>query len=152
MTSAPIRAEIVTDKISYTKEMLEAIRRLPLLNYEEFTSDSRNPAAAESFLRRALEALFDLGRHILAKAFAAAPSEYKEIAAVLTKNSVISKEEGRTLREMAGYRNRMVHFYHEISEEELYQICVNNLTDIERICDAISHWLCKHPDKVDTSL
>ncbi len=30
-------------------------------------SDRRNPAAAESYLRRSLEAIFDIGRHILAK-------------------------------------------------------------------------------------
>ncbi|MCX5811369.1 MAG: DUF86 domain-containing protein [Proteobacteria bacterium] len=132
--------------------MIEAIRRLQLSSYEEFAADSRNSAAAESFLRRALESLFDLGRHVLAKAFASTPSEYKEIALVLTKNSVISREEGRTLREMAGYRNRMVHLYHEISEEELYHICLDNLIDIEKISDAISRWLREHPDKVDTGL
>ena len=33
---------------------------------------------------------------------------------------------------MAGYRNRMVHFYKEVMPEELYQIVVNNLGDFER--------------------
>ena len=33
---------------------------------------------------------------------------------------------------MDGYRNRMVHFYHEVMEEELYQILINNLADVEQ--------------------
>ena len=68
----------------------------------------------------ALEALFDLGRHILAKAFATGPAESSQIAEGLTQKGVLSKEEGRTLREMAGDRNRVVHFYHEIGDRELY--------------------------------
>ena len=35
---------------------------------------------ADSCLRRSLEALFDIGRHILAKGYARGVTEYKEIA------------------------------------------------------------------------
>ena len=147
MTSA-VRAEIVAEKISYIRNMVEAIRSLPQSSYDDFSADVRNAAAAESYLRRALEALFDLGRHILAKAFAEAPAEYKQIADGLAKNGVLSKEEGRILTEMAGYRNRMVHFYHEIGERELYDICRDRLSDIQRLIDAFARWLREHPEKV----
>lgn len=36
-------------------------------------------AAADSYLRRALEALMDLGRHILGKGLGRAASEYREV-------------------------------------------------------------------------
>jgi len=147
MTSA-VRAEIVAEKISYIRNMVEAIRSLPQSSYDDFSADARNSAAAESYLRRALEALFDLGRHILAKAFAAAPAEYKQIADELAKNGVLSKEEGRILTEMAGYRNRMVHFYHEIGERELYNICRDRLIDIQGLIETFAHWLREHPEKV----
>ena len=80
MMLSSVRIEIVAEKISYIRNMVEAIRSLPLSSYDDFAADARNAAAAESYLRRALEALFDLGRHILAKAFATAPAEYKQIA------------------------------------------------------------------------
>jgi uncharacterized protein YutE (UPF0331/DUF86 family) len=152
MTGAPIRAVIVAEKISFIREMVEAVRRLPLTSYDEFAADFRNAGAAESYLRRALEALFDLGRHVLAKGFAMAPGEYKEIASALVEQDVLSKEEGRLLRIMAGYRNRMVHFYHEIGAEELYNICRNDLSDIESISDAFVKWLRVNPDKIDNAL
>ena len=147
MTSA-VRAEIVAEKISYIRNMVEAIRSLPQSSYDDFSADVRNAAAAESYLRRALEALFDLGRHILAKAFAEAPAEYKQIADGLAKNGVLSKEEGRILTEMAGYRNRMVHFYHEIGERELYNICRDRLIDIQGLVDTFARWWRDHPEKV----
>jgi uncharacterized protein YutE (UPF0331/DUF86 family) len=148
MIASSIRAEIVAEKISYVRNMVEAIRSLPLSSYEDFSADTRNVAAAESYLRRALEALFDIGRHILAKAFSMTPAEYKQIAEALTKKGVVSKEEGRILREMAGYRNRMVPFYHEIGEQELYGICRDSLGDIERISETFGKWLQEHPEKV----
>jgi uncharacterized protein YutE (UPF0331/DUF86 family) len=152
MTAAPIRAEIVTEKIAYIREMIAAIRFLPLADYETFSTDNRNAAAAESYLRRALEALFDLGRHILGKAFASAPVEYKEIATTLTKERVLPEQESALLKRMAGYRNRMVHFYHEIGTEELFLICRDNVVDLEQITDALVSWLRENPDKIDRRL
>jgi uncharacterized protein YutE (UPF0331/DUF86 family) len=32
---------------------------------------------------------------------------------------------------MAGYRKRMDHFYHAVTDEELYSILTNNLPDIQ---------------------
>lgn len=147
MMASKVRAEIVAEKIAYIKNMVVAIHSLPLASYEDFSADARNPAAAESYLRRALKALFNLGRHILVKAFATAPAEYKQIAEGLAKNGVLSKEEGRILTEMAGYRNRMVHFYHEIGDRELYNICRDRLIDIQGLMDSFAQWLRGHPEK-----
>jgi uncharacterized protein YutE (UPF0331/DUF86 family) len=148
MMTSSVRAEIVAEKIAYIRNMVEAIRALPLSGYDDFSADARNAAGAESYLRRALEALFDLGRHILAKAFATAPAEYKQIAEGLTQKGVLSKEEGRILREMAGYRNRMVHFYHEIGERELYDLCQDRLADNDGLSNTFGQWLREHPEKV----
>ena len=36
------------------------------------------------------------------------------------------REEADLLQILAGYRNRLVHFYHEVSVEELYEICATS--------------------------
>ena len=79
-------------------------------------------AAAESYVRRALGVLFDLERHILVKEFGLPATEYKEIAVGLAEKRVINPHEPELMRKMAGYRNRMVHFYNEITSEELHGI------------------------------
>ncbi|MFB3926892.1 MAG: DUF86 domain-containing protein [Syntrophales bacterium] len=152
MTKAPIKSVIVTEKVAYIRTMIESIRKLPLSTFDDFIVDFRTPAAAESYLRRALESLFDLGRHILAKGFALAPAEYKQIAVELVKQHVLSEHEGGVLRQMAGYRNRMAHFYDEILPGELYRICRDDLTDLEAISQAFVDWLRAHPEKIDTTL
>ncbi|MBI3981631.1 MAG: DUF86 domain-containing protein [Gemmatimonadetes bacterium] len=129
--------------------MLDGLRNLPLESSAVFEADERNIAAAESYVRRALEALLDLGRHVLAKGFGRAPTEYKEIADGLIDAGVLDKERGRLLREMAGYRNRLVHFYDEVTRPELYQICTQRVRDVETVMEAILSWIRADPSRTD---
>jgi uncharacterized protein YutE (UPF0331/DUF86 family) len=140
MTPGELRPEIVAERAAWVREMLSGLRALPLDTYEDFAADPRNPAAAESFLRRALEALLDLGRHVLAKGFGRAAAEYKEIATALGEVGVLDEGTCGILREMAGFRNRLVHFYHQVSDSELYETCTRDAGDIERILDALLTW------------
>ena len=75
MTPDRLSRKVVTERSDWVTEMLERIKALPLESLEDFGSDQRNVDAAESCLRRALEALLDLGRHTLAKGFGGAPPE-----------------------------------------------------------------------------
>jgi uncharacterized protein YutE (UPF0331/DUF86 family) len=50
-----------------------------------------------------------------------------------------------------GYRNIMVHFYHEITHRELYEICTSQLKDIELILESFIIWLRSHPEKLDNA-
>jgi uncharacterized protein YutE (UPF0331/DUF86 family) len=149
MTPAGIRASVVTERISWIRSMTSAIRNLPLGSFEEFVSDPRNVAAAESYLRRGIEALLDLGRHLLSKGFGVAVVEYKEVGARLVEMGVLSKEHEPLLRKIAGYRNRMVHFYHEVGQEELYALCTKNLADIETLLSVQVEWIRQNPDRID---
>jgi uncharacterized protein YutE (UPF0331/DUF86 family) len=152
MTPARLSKRVVSDRLAWVARMMAEIRALPLADREAFFADSRNVWAAESCLRRALEALFDLGRHILVKGFALGVSEYKEIASSLEDAGVLAGEEAALLRILAGYRNRLVHFYHEVGPDELYEICAERLPDLERIVAAYRRWLNHHPDRLDETL
>jgi len=152
MSPSQLRYKIVAERMAWVNQMLAGLRALPLGSYTIFISDQRNIASAESYLRRALEALLDLGRHLLAKGFGQVVPEYKEIAAVLVKVGVLTQKEGNLLRELAGYRNRLIHFYHEISNKELYEICTAQLKDIEILLNVIIEWIKMHPEMIDQSL
>ena len=152
MTPSKMREKVVIERARWIRRMLSDLRSLPLDDYPAFSSDSRNIASAESYLRRGLEALLDLGRHVLAKGFGEVVAEYKQISRELVRHNVLSEERAEKLRILAGYRNRMVHFYHEISDGELYEICSQELGDIEQVLKAILKWIKDHPDKIDKTL
>lgn len=141
MNPGPIDRRVVAERSEWVREMLERIRALPLESVETFSADSRNVDAAESCLRRALEALLDLGRHVLAKGFGDAPAEYREVAERLGARQVLDDDEVSLFTRMAGYRNRMVHFYDEVSEAELYDLCATRLGDVERVLGGLHRWI-----------
>jgi uncharacterized protein YutE (UPF0331/DUF86 family) len=142
-----IRAKVVADRVAWVRKMLDGVRALPSDTRESFLSDSRTVAATESYVRRALEGLLDLGRHILSKGFNRAVAEYKDIPVQLREVGVLNEAEAGLMREMAGYRNRMVHFYHEVNAEELYDIRVRHLQDIEQVLGVLVNWINSHPEK-----
>ena len=91
MSPGKISKKVVADRIAWVDKVVSEIRSLPFTTYDEFMKDKRNIWATESCLRRALEALFDIGRHILAKTFGKGVTEYKEIANELGQADVLSK-------------------------------------------------------------
>ena len=141
MVPGRVDPHVVADRLAWVQRMVAEIRALPLGDYDAFMADSRNVWTAESCLRRALEALFDLGRHILAREFGQGVAEYKAIARQLHATGVLHAEEARQMERMAGYRNRLVHLYHEVTAEELYRICTQHLDDVERVAEALRRWL-----------
>lgn len=64
MTPAKVNGSVIVEKTAWIRKMLADLRDLGLDDREEFLADKHKQAAAESYLRRALEALFDVGRHI----------------------------------------------------------------------------------------
>ena len=147
MSPSPVDERVVAERIAVIQRMLADLRRLPASDLETFLADARTPAAAESFLRRALEALMDLGRHILAKRFGLPVEEYAAIADRLQEVGVLTPADAAVLRKMAKYRNRMVHFYDEVTPPELHGIVTQHLDDFDRILAAITGWLAQHPEK-----
>lgn len=152
MMPSKISKRVVTDRLAWIDRMLGEIHSLPLQSQSAFMADSRNIWAAESCLRRSLEALFDLGRHIAAKGFGEAVTEYKEIASALQRRGVVSADEMKLMQKLAGYRNRLVHFYHDVSAEELYEICSSRLGDVEKITDTLRAWIKTHQADLDETL
>ena len=152
MTPGQLSTKVIAERVAWIRRMVASLRHLPGSSFATFQSDPRNSAAADSYLRRALEAVLDLGRHILAKGFGRGVSEYKDIAKVLVEVGVLDEPHGALLRDLAGYRNRLVHVYHDVSDLELYEIRTNRLGDIESLVEAILRWINAHPERRDREL
>lgn len=143
MVISNLNMKLIQDRLGFINESVAKLRKLSYLEEKDFLADD-NPAIAESYLRRSLEAIFDIGRHIIAKTAGKGIVEYKEIANALGENGVITITLAERLKLMAGYRNRLVHFYHEIMDQELYLIISNNLADIEDFVKEIKTFIEKY--------
>ena len=143
MVISNLNTKLIEDRIGLINESVPRLKGFSKLNEEDFLEDDR-PAATESYLRRSLEAIFDIGRHIIAKSARKGIVEYKEIANALGQKGIFTKNLAKRVRLMAGYRNRLVHLYHDITDRELYSILKNNLSDIENYVKQIGTFIEKY--------
>lgn len=143
-----IDARRVMEKLDMLGGYVARMKVITRLSRDEFLADPDKPAAAESYLRRSLEAVFDIGRHILAKTGGVSlAGEYRSIARGLGDRGVVSKSLSEILVQMAGYRNRLVHLYHDVSNEELYAIMESGLPDLERFIREIADFVQRSTDR-----
>lgn len=122
---------------------LENLGNLPL----DILSIEDNFIKAQFYLRRVLEGVFHIGSHILARMPGGRVTEYKEIALKLGELGIVEKNfAGNQLKNMAGYRNRLTHFYSDITPQEIHKIIHDNLGDIAVFLKAIRE-LLRNPEK-----
>lgn len=148
MVISNLNIKLIEDRLGFIIRSIARLKRLSRLDEQDFLKED-NPAIAESYLRRSLEAIFDIGRHIIAKTAGKGIVQYKEIARALSQEGVITGDQSEKLILMAGYRNRLVHFYHEISDRELYAILINNLSDVEAFVKEIKRFIEKYQAQQD---
>lgn len=132
MTPGSIDLKIVGDRLQIAEQSLEDLRSLPHATLEEFIADRRNVLAADAALRRCLEALFDVTRHLLAKGCGVGSLEYREVAQQAADRGLVGDPTlAARIVEMAGYRNRLTHHYDEVTPEELFRIVDSDLGDLD---------------------
>ncbi len=126
--------------------MDEAVMRLRAVapkDVEVFLSEESWQARAlvEHFLRLAIEAALDLGRHIIAVKGFGLPEEYRDVARVLRENGVIPPHLADRLARMAGLRNILVHRYWDIDYRRLYRAATEGLLDFDEYGRAILEYM-----------
>ena len=138
MTPGLVDLKIVRDRLLLVEQSLADLRSLPHQNLDDFTSDRRNVLAADAALRRGLEALFDVARHLLAKGVGVGSLEYREVARRAGEHRLVDEQHlAARLVEMAGYRNRLTHHYDEVTPAELFAVITRDLGDLETIAEGL---------------
>lgn len=101
---------------------------------------------AQYHLHRALEGVFHIITHVLARVPGGQVTQYKELAKKFGEAGIVSKDfaEGKLVI-MAKYRNRLVHFYAQITPEELYGILQKDLGDFTVFLTGVKN-LLEHPE------
>lgn len=141
----PIRIDkrVITERIETIQLTVVRLKKLRKVSAGKMMLPD-NFAIAEHNLRYALEATFDICSHILARIPGAEAVEYKKMALEMGRQGIVPmKYAEETLLKMAGYRNRLTHFYFEVTPREMHEIIKNNLNDFEIFISHIKKFLVK---------
>jgi len=134
---AQIDKKRVLEKIRIIQECLNKLRTLSQLSVAEFTSDFKNFDSAKYNLQVTIEAMIDIGNHIISRKGLGAPKTYRDTFEALHKGNIIPREDLATYKLMVRFRNRIVHFYDEIDDREVYKILQNNLGDFSSFIEHV---------------
>ena len=70
--------------------------------------------SAKYYLQVSIECCLDVTNHIIASEHFRAPKDYADSFMVIEEEGLVSDELGKRLRQMAKFRNRLVHLYGEM--------------------------------------
>lgn len=128
---SPLDQESLFFKIEKIRFGLRTLRKLAKLPYRQYIKNVEHRMTAERLLQVGIEAMLDIGNHIIAAEGLQAPLEYRDIFTILEKNKILPHRLVGRCQQMVGLRNRLVHEYMEIDHTILYDILKRNLGDFE---------------------
>ncbi|MBM7622964.1 type VII toxin-antitoxin system HepT family RNase toxin [Sporohalobacter salinus] len=127
----------IQEKIYYIKQNLGKLRELRNLSREEFLNDYRNYDTAKYNLQSAIEAVIDISNHIISRNNYRVPNSNADTFRVLNEEGILPNDKLTSYISMAKFRNKVVHLYEKIDEEEIYKILKGNLVDFEEFIEII---------------
>lgn len=128
---------IVDARVKKIRTAAAKLTRFKKMSLEEFTGNSDNTDLAERNLEVAVEAMLDIGNHIIASLDYEKPEDYFDIFMILGKNKVIAKEFAEKLAPLAGLRNRIIHNYTKIDHDLILKNIKERLSDFEEFSKQI---------------
>lgn len=97
--------------------------------------------ALNGALHLAVEAVLDLGNHLIADQNLETPDSNRDIFRVLFENEIINDSLKESLIKIAGFRNILVHDYLDLDRELEYEIIKNNIKDIKEFMKVVLKYL-----------
>ena len=136
-----IDREKIKNKIGIIRENLSELEKMRELSLEDLSHSARDLAAAKYFIRTSIEAMIDISAHIIAKNLLGTPSTNVEVMLILAQKGVVSEVRLELYTKMVKYRNRLTHFYNEVSIQEIYNIIQTRICDFDSFLQDILLYL-----------
>lgn len=111
------------------------------LDQQEFLDDPRAIGSARYYLQVSIESCINIANHIIATDRLRSPHDYKDTFKVLNEAGVLPDDLTRTMRELAGLRNLLVHLYWDVDDGMLYEGIRSELADFESYVSHILAYL-----------
>lgn len=123
------------------RKSVERLQFLSDLDKTAFTQDPDKLASAKYHFIVAIEACIDVCNHIISRNGYRAPEDYADTFSIMAEVKAIDRGFSDELRKMAKFRNRLVHIYWEVDDEQVHEILRTRLDDFRTFLSSISNFL-----------
>lgn len=124
----------VEERLAYIDRMLQHLKGYQHLSQDQFERDEPGYHAALYELQTALEAVTDIGNHLIAALNLRKPKARGEVVMILAEAGIISARLADQLEQAIGLRHVIVHGYLQIVLSLVHRIIQERLGDLEEFC------------------
>jgi len=134
-------AATLTRLVSELRKSVDRLRRLGGLAQSSFLNDPDKVASAKYHFIVAIEACIDMCNHVISRNGYRVPEDYGDTFVVIGEAGAWDSEFSKNLTAMAKFRNRLVHLYREIDDEQIYSILALRIDDFKKFLNEFGKFL-----------
>ena len=127
--------------VSQMREAVSQLKRLKKYEKKVFLNDPDKIGSAKYNFIVAIEAAIDMCNHIISRNGYRTPEDYSDTFAVLGEQGAFESSFTNELKDMAKFRNRLVHIYWEIDDNKIYEILLTRLDDFKYFLVKLAEFL-----------
>jgi uncharacterized protein YutE (UPF0331/DUF86 family) len=127
--------------VSELRKGLTRLRELAGLSRGAFLKDPDKIGSAKYHFIVAIESSIDMCNHLIARNGYRVPEDYGDMFRVMAEVGAFDVKFAEELVKMAKFRNRLVHLYWQVDDQQLYRIIQERLGDFKEFLDSISTFL-----------
>jgi uncharacterized protein YutE (UPF0331/DUF86 family) len=128
-----VNKEILHKRLASLEQSLKVLKDLQKYSFDQFFSNPLLYGSAERFLHLSIEALIDIGNHIISDLELGEVHYYADIPSRLGEHGYLNHQQRNVFVKMIGFRNALVHECIEIDRKIVFDIIQSNLHEIQEI-------------------
>ena len=136
-----VRPDVIQKRLDKIEEYLAILERMRRYPEEQFLADPEKYGSAERFLQLAIEALDDIGGHLVADLNLGVVDAAADIPRLLCEKGYFGETLRGTWIRMIGFRNVLVHDYLDVDRKVVYQVLRKNLKDVRALMRIFAQFL-----------
>ncbi len=122
----PVRIEERLRLLEQYQRILGDVSRKP---EDQTAKDPLAIGAVKYYLQVSIEACLDIAHHVISSRRLRPPTDYADSFTVLCEVGILPEDFAARLKEMARFRNRLVHIYGEVDDRMVLRTLRENLED-----------------------
>ena len=133
----------VEDRIDRIRRFKRDLVAFGSISRDEFRANRERQYAVLHAMQNAIEGCIEIASHIVSADRLGAPADYAHLFSLLEENRVIPSSVAEVMRQMARFRNRIVHLYWDLDLDLVYEYLTGRLGDMDAYLTAVEKYLGK---------
>ena len=128
---------LIMRKLTELETYIKQAQEYSTITVKKYSRDWKIQRIVERTLQMMIELCVDIANHIIADKKYRVPTSYSDTFQVFEEEGILSKKQYKTLKNMAQFRNIIIHHYDKIDEAIVVNILRQNLKDFLEYRDSV---------------